>query len=51
MEALRDGHAWVNVSAQLVGIEGVENPTLPLALKVANPERYESLSHPGDSFS
>ena len=51
VEALRDGHAWVNVSAQLVGIEGVENPTLPLALKVANPERYESLSHPGDSFS
>jgi len=51
VEALRDGHAWVNVSAQLVGIEGVENPTLPLALKVANPERYETLNHPGDSFS
>ena len=51
VEALRDGHAWVNVSAQRAGIEGVENPTLPLALKTANPERYESLIHPGDSFS
>ena len=51
VEALRDGHAWVNVSAQLIGIEGVENPPLPLALKDANPVRYESLVHPGDSFS
>ena len=48
---LRDGHAWVNVSAQLVGIEGVEDAPLPLALKIANPERYGSLLHPGDSFS
>ena len=51
VEALRDGHAWVNVSAQLVGIEGVEDAPLPLALKIANPERYGSLLHPGDSFS
>ena len=39
------------MSAQLIGIEGVENPPLPLALKDANPVRYESLVHPGDSFS
>ncbi len=51
VEALRKGHAWVNVTAQLVGIEGVEGSPLPLALKVANPERYGELSHPGDSFS
>ena len=51
VEALRDGHAWVNVSAQIVGIEGVEDAPLPLALKVANPERYETLVHPGDTFS
>jgi hypothetical protein len=51
VEALRRGHAWVNVSAQLVGIEGVPGAALPLALKVADPERYAELSHPGDSFS
>ena len=51
VEALRQGHAWVNVSAQIVGIEGSENATLPLALKQAEPERYAELSHPGDSFS
>jgi hypothetical protein len=51
VEALRSGHAWVNVTAQRAGIEGTDNPTLPLFLKQANPERYGELSHPGDSFS
>jgi len=51
VEALRSGHAWVNVSAQIVGIEGSEDAPLPLALKVANPERYGTLDHPGDAFS
>lgn len=51
VEALRRGHAWVSVTAQLVGIEGLEDAALPLALKVADPERYAELSHPGDSFS
>lgn len=51
VEALRQGHAWVNVSAQIVGIEGSEGSTLPLALKLADPERYGDLNHPGDSFS
>lgn len=50
-ELLRSGHAVVLVSAQFVGIEGAENPFLPLHLKAVNPERYGSLSHPGDSFS
>jgi hypothetical protein len=51
VEALRRGHAWVNVTAQLVGIEGQEGAVLPLWLKEADPERYASLEHPGDSFS
>jgi hypothetical protein len=51
VEALRRGHAWVNVTAQLVGIEGQEGTVLPLWLKEADPERYASLVHPGDSFS
>jgi hypothetical protein len=48
---LRDGHAWVGVSAQLVGIEGSPNGIVPLHLKAINPPRYASLLHPGDSFS
>lgn len=51
VEALRRGHAWVNVTAQRVGIEGSEDAPLPLFLNAADPERYASLSHPGDSFS
>ena len=51
VEALRSGHAWVNASAQIVGIEGSPDASLPLYLRVADPERYESLDHPGDSFS
>lgn len=50
-EMLRAGHAWVGVSAQIVGIEGSERGLLPLYLKAANPERYDELLHPGDSFS
>jgi hypothetical protein len=49
---LREGYAWVGVSAQLVGIE---NPGgglgLPFALKTVNPARYGVLLHPGDSYS
>lgn len=51
VEALRRGHAWVNVTAQRVGIEGLEDAVLPLYLKEANPERYDSLDIPSDSFS
>jgi hypothetical protein len=50
-EILRSGHAWVGVSAQLVGIEGSDRALLPLHLKAVDPERYGSLLHPGDSFS
>lgn len=53
-ELIREGYAWVGVSAQFVGIEGGSSPIpgLPnLSLKGVLPERYGSLSHPGDSFS
>lgn len=51
VEILRQGHVWVGVSAQRVGIEGSETPVAPLHLKAINQARYESLEHPGDSFS
>jgi hypothetical protein len=49
-EIFREGHVWVGVSAQIVGIEGREGG-FGLHLKAVRPERYASLSHPGDSFS
>jgi len=49
---LREGFAWVGVSAQYVGVEGGASPLgLDLSLKKINPGRYGALSHPGDSFS
>ena len=50
-EIVREGHVWVGVSAQVDGIEGREGGIGGFHLKAANPERYGSLSHPGDSFS
>jgi hypothetical protein len=44
------GHAWVGVTAQKAGIDGgglVEGPYL----KLLDPERYQSLRHPGDAWS
>jgi hypothetical protein len=41
-ELIRDGFAWVGVSAQAVGID---------ALISSDPARYGSLSDPGDSYS
>jgi hypothetical protein len=41
-ELVRDGFAWVGVSAQAVGLN---------ATKAVDPVRYAALSHPGDSFS
>lgn len=51
-EMIREGYAFVGVSAQSVGVEGggvtlVSN----FALKTVNPERYSRLSHPGDAYS
>jgi hypothetical protein len=39
------GYAWVGVSAQQLGVQG------PLGLKNWDPARYQTLSHPGDTFS
>ena len=49
---MREGFAWVGVSAQLVGVAGAGGPLgLDLSLKAVNPVRYAPLQHPGDSFS
>jgi hypothetical protein len=54
VQLIREGFAWVGVSAQRVGVEG-GTPLLPglpvMPLKVVDPVRYGSLVHPGDSFS
>lgn len=51
-EILRSGMAWIGVSAQRVGVEGGGNPTgAPRVLKIADPERYGTLVHPGDDYS
>lgn len=41
-ELIRDGFAWVGVSAQQVGVDSA---------KTTDPAEYSALSHPGDSFS
>ncbi len=58
-ELVRRGDAWVGVSAQLIGVEG--GPVLVSApgtqafsgkgLVGIDPERYGSLTHPGDGYS
>lgn len=52
-EIIREGHAWVGVSAQSVGVVGSEESFAGLegALVNADPERYGELVHPGDRFS
>ena len=50
-EIVREGHIWVGMSVQFVGIEGSEGGLISLHLKAVRPERYAPLSHPGDSFS
>lgn len=50
---VRQGWAWVGVSAQRVGVEGGSAlvGVVSLPLKAVNPARYGGLRHPGDSFS
>jgi hypothetical protein len=48
-ELIREGYAWVGVSAQSAGVEGGGAFSLPL--KQVDPARYGGLNHPGDSFS
>ncbi|HKT04409.1 MAG TPA: alpha/beta hydrolase domain-containing protein [Rugosimonospora sp.] len=41
-ELIRDGFAWIGVSAQALGLN---------ATKAVDPVRYAALAHPGDSFA
>lgn len=58
-ELLPKGYAYASVSAQKIGVEpgglGIEIPNVPpealAPLKTWDPERYGSLTHPGDEFS
>ncbi len=58
-ELIRQGHAWVGLSAQLIGVEGgqvlVSIPGaegfLGKGLVNSDPARYGSLDHPGDAYS
>ncbi|HEX6568305.1 MAG TPA: alpha/beta hydrolase domain-containing protein [Acidimicrobiales bacterium] len=58
-ELVRGGYAWVGVSAQRIGIEGGPvavsvGPAEGLSgqgLRALDPERYDSLHHPGDAFA
>jgi hypothetical protein len=45
------GYAWVGVSAQKIGIDGVPGPERVAGLKHWDEERYGSLVHPGDAYS
>jgi Alpha/beta hydrolase domain len=57
---LSEGYTWIGVSAQQTGVGGgsgsiVDIPGVPAdlfrPLTVADPERYGTLSHPGDDYS
>jgi hypothetical protein len=58
-EIIRQGHTWIGVSAQIIGVEGgpvlVTVPggenTQGKGLKALDPARYGSLQHPGDGYS
>jgi hypothetical protein len=58
-ELVRGGYAWVGVSAQHLGIEGGPvavavagtGDTAGAGLRRLDPERYGSLTHPGDAFA
>jgi hypothetical protein len=51
-EIMRDGYAYVGVSAQKVGIDGGQSlRPMGVPLKKSDPVRYARLSHPGDAFS
>ncbi len=60
-ELVRQGHTWVGVSAQQIGVEGgpvavtVDVPGaagfVGQGLKAIDPPRYGSLSHPGDAYA
>ncbi len=58
-EIVRQGHTWVGVSAQLIGVEGGPVLVAPAGvegiagkgLKALDPDRYGTLDHPGDGYA
>jgi hypothetical protein len=52
-ELIREGDAWVGVSAQAVGVNALKLPLCPPIPTgpCGDPVRYASLTHPGDSYS
>lgn len=50
VEIVRQGYAWVGITAQFVGVYGVAGG-IPFHLKGFDPVRYAEVEHPGDSFS
>ena len=53
-EIIREGAAWIGVSAQSVGVQGGQGAVggvAPGGLKASDPARYAPLHHPGDSYS
>ena len=51
-EMIREGYAYIGVSAQKVGVDGGLTITgIDMSLKTQDPERYSRLSHPGDAYS
>ncbi|MCB1706727.1 MAG: alpha/beta hydrolase domain-containing protein [Halioglobus sp.] len=54
MEILREGHAWVGVTAQAIAIESIGSGPFgagAVGLLTWDPDRYNSLHHPGDAYS
>ena len=53
-QIIRSGAAWVGVSAQAIGVQGggdVLEGASAGGLKGGDPERYGTLTHPGDGYS
>jgi hypothetical protein len=54
-EIMREGHAWVGVSTQAVGVMGGDpllgGVALEGGLVGSDPQRYGTLSHPGDVYA
>lgn len=50
-ELMRQGYAWVGVTAQRVGVNSLVDGTAAALVGGSEPMRYASLSHPGDSYA
>lgn len=51
-EIVREGYAYVGVSAQAVGVQGGGDTLVgDFSLKTQDPQRYSVLNHPGDTYS